>query len=150
MNDPTNPRDDDCDRPYTKPIGYLAAYELSRLHSGHDANLRSAKFGPSPLDADVPVYLNVPADNKDAQIASLTREAWTWNQALTIATQQQFKARELIRKWRHAADNLGLEGLASLADCADELEGIFPMRPDVVRAAASLGQAAVGQEAKHG
>lgn len=28
---------------------------------------------------------------------------------------------DLIAKWRHAAENLGLEGLASLSDCADEL-----------------------------
>lgn len=40
-----------------QPIGYVAARELSRLNSGHDANLRSAKFGPSTLDGDVPVYL---------------------------------------------------------------------------------------------
>lgn len=39
------------------PIGYLAAYELKRLASGHDAKLRSAKFGPSHLDGDVPVFL---------------------------------------------------------------------------------------------
>jgi hypothetical protein len=44
-----------------KPVGYLPAHELGRLHSGHDANLRSAKFGPSPLDGDVPVYLAAPS-----------------------------------------------------------------------------------------
>ncbi len=125
MTDPANPRDDDCDQPYTKPIGYLAAYELGRLLSGHDGNLRSAKFGPSPLDADVPVYLNMSAGDKDAAIAAITCEAWTWNQALTVHTRQQFKARALIRKWRHAAEHFGVEGLASLADCADELEEIF-------------------------
>lgn len=38
------------------PIGYLPAYELERLNSGHDAILRSAKFGPSALDGDVPVF----------------------------------------------------------------------------------------------
>lgn len=54
--DPTEPRDD-SDRSYDRPIGYLPAYELGRLHSGHDANLRSAKFGPSALGGDVPVYL---------------------------------------------------------------------------------------------
>lgn len=48
--DPAEPR-------YDRPVGYLPAYELSRLHSGHDAQLRSAKFGPSALDGDVPVYL---------------------------------------------------------------------------------------------
>lgn len=31
-------------------------------------------------------------------------------------------AQALVAKWRHAAEHLGLEGLASLADCADELE----------------------------
>lgn len=30
--------------------------------------------------------------------------------------------RALVAKWRHAAEHLGLEGLASLSDCADELE----------------------------
>lgn len=44
-------------RIYDRPVGYLPAYELSRLHSGHGAQLRSAKFGPSALDGDVPVYL---------------------------------------------------------------------------------------------
>jgi len=63
--DPTEPRDD-SDREYTKPIGYQPAYELGRLHSGHDANLRSAKFGPSPLDGDVPVYLNAPSEPKSS------------------------------------------------------------------------------------
>ncbi|WP_241060301.1 hypothetical protein, partial [Achromobacter xylosoxidans] len=61
--DPASPRDD-SDRTYDKPIGYLPAYELGRLHSGHSANLRSAKFGPSALDGDVPVYLEPP--NGDA------------------------------------------------------------------------------------
>lgn len=54
--DPANPRDD-SDRSYNKPVGYLTAYELIRLHSGHGAQLRSARFGPSALDGDVPVYL---------------------------------------------------------------------------------------------
>lgn len=58
--DPANPRDD-SDRSYNKPVGYLPAYELGRLHSGHDAQLRSAKFGPSALDSDVPVYLELNA-----------------------------------------------------------------------------------------
>jgi hypothetical protein len=39
-----------------RPIGYLAPYEVSRLESGHDANLRSAKFGPGKLDGDIPVF----------------------------------------------------------------------------------------------
>ena len=54
--DLAEPRDD-SDRVYDRPVGYLPAYELSRLHSGHGAQLRSAKFGPSALDGDVPVYL---------------------------------------------------------------------------------------------
>lgn len=54
--DMAEPRDD-SDRIYDRPVGYLPAYELSRLHSGHGAQLRSAKFGPSALDGDVPVYL---------------------------------------------------------------------------------------------
>lgn len=58
--DPAEPRDD-SDRAWPDPIGYLPAYELGRLHSGHDARLRSAKFGPSQLDGDVPVYLEAPA-----------------------------------------------------------------------------------------
>lgn len=37
--------------------------------------------------------------------------------------------RALISKWRHAADHLGLEGLASLADCADELESALAASP---------------------
>lgn len=39
-----------------EPLGYLPAYELARLRSGHSGNLRSAKFGPSKLDGDVAVY----------------------------------------------------------------------------------------------
>ena len=46
--------------PDARPVGYLPAYELGRLRSGHNANLKSAKFGPSPLDDDVPVYLVPP------------------------------------------------------------------------------------------
>lgn len=61
--DPAEPRDD-SDRSYSKPIGYVAANELSRLHSGHDANLRSAKFGPSPLDGDIPVYIDAPKPDR--------------------------------------------------------------------------------------
>lgn len=44
-------------QPAQPPIGYLPKYELGRLQSGHDANLRSAKFGPSDLDGDLPVYI---------------------------------------------------------------------------------------------
>lgn len=57
QGDPTNPKDD-SDRSYDRPIGYLSADSLSRLNSGHDATLRSAKFGPSYLDCDVPIYLD--------------------------------------------------------------------------------------------
>lgn len=39
------------------PVGYLAATELSRLAAGYDATLRSARFGPSYIDGDVPVFL---------------------------------------------------------------------------------------------
>ena len=39
-----------------EPVGYLPEHELNRLSSGHDARLRSAKFGPSALDGDVPLY----------------------------------------------------------------------------------------------
>lgn len=43
-------------------VGYLPAYELQRLRSGHDANLRTPKFGPSHIDGDIPVYTRpVPA-----------------------------------------------------------------------------------------
>lgn len=38
-------------------IGYVPVDELSRLESGHMAMMRSAKFGPSELDGDVPVYV---------------------------------------------------------------------------------------------
>jgi hypothetical protein len=62
VGDPANPKDD-SDRTYTKPIGYIAAAELSRIASGHDANMRSARFGPSPLDGDIPVYIELPLTN---------------------------------------------------------------------------------------
>lgn len=50
----------------TKPIGYLAAYEVSRLESGHDGRLRSAKFGPSTLDGDIPVFARAAAPQAGA------------------------------------------------------------------------------------
>ena len=43
-------------RELPEPAAYLPAYELDRLRSGHTAMLRSAKFGPSEMDGDVPVY----------------------------------------------------------------------------------------------
>src|SRR5574337_1531072 len=43
-------------RELPEPVAYLPAYELDRLRSGHTAMLRSAKFGPSEMDGDVPVY----------------------------------------------------------------------------------------------
>lgn len=49
-----------------EPIGFLPEYELERLQSGHNANLRSAKFGPSKLDGDVSVYLSYPQPITDA------------------------------------------------------------------------------------
>lgn len=52
-----------ADAARAEPMGYLPAYELSRLASGHDANLRSAKFGPSALDGDVAVYLAAPTQH---------------------------------------------------------------------------------------
>ena len=39
-----------------EPVGYISIYELGRLQSGHDGQLRSAKFGPSALDGDVALY----------------------------------------------------------------------------------------------
>lgn len=54
------------------PVGYLPAYELDRLQSGHDGRLRSAKLGPSYLDGDVAVYTAPPADAE--RIAALERE----------------------------------------------------------------------------
>ncbi|MGZ8132588.1 hypothetical protein ACXU40_09370 [Bordetella bronchiseptica] len=72
--DPASPKDD-SDRTYDRPIGYLAAYELGRLHSGHSANLRSAKFGPSALDGDVPVYLEPPNGDAAPQASSVAGEA---------------------------------------------------------------------------
>lgn len=72
--DPASPRDD-SDRTYDRPIGYLPAYELGRLHSGHDASLRSAKFGPSALDGDVPVYLEPPKADAAPQASEAVRNA---------------------------------------------------------------------------
>lgn len=46
--------------PVQAPVGYLPAYELDRLQSGHDGRLRSAKFGASVLDGDVAVYTSPP------------------------------------------------------------------------------------------
>lgn len=46
--------------PAQEPVGYLPAYELDRLQSGHDGRLRSAKFGASVLDGDVAVYTAPP------------------------------------------------------------------------------------------
>lgn len=39
-----------------EPVGYLPSYELDRLSSGHDARLRTSKFGASALDGDMPLY----------------------------------------------------------------------------------------------
>ena len=47
--------------PAAEPIGFLPAHEVDRLKSGHDGHLRSARFGPSQLDGDVPVYLHATA-----------------------------------------------------------------------------------------
>lgn len=44
------------------------------------------------------------------------------NQPMTPEEPQPAPLRALVLKWRHAAEHLGLEGLASLDDCADELE----------------------------
>lgn len=47
-------------QPEPEPVGYMPVYELSRLQSGHDGRLRSAKFGASALDWDVAVYTTTP------------------------------------------------------------------------------------------
>ena len=60
--------------PDAQPVGYLPAYELGRLRSGHNANLKSAKFGPSPLDDDVPVYLVPPQPATAPEPVRLTDE----------------------------------------------------------------------------
>ena len=39
-------------------IAYLPAYELERLRSGHSASVHSARFGPSTIDGDIPLYLS--------------------------------------------------------------------------------------------
>lgn len=87
QGDPASPKDD-SDRTYDRPIGYLAAYELGRLHSGHSANLRSAKFGPSALDGDVPVYLDPPNGDAAPQASAEDErghaDGWAagWDQAI--------------------------------------------------------------------
>lgn len=99
--DPASPRDD-SDRTYDKPIGYLPAYELGRLHSGHSANLRSAKFGPSALDGDVPVYLEPPngdaapqASAENVRNAALDWEAaWRDSRARAAALEEAATAVE--------------------------------------------------------
>ena len=55
------------------PIGYITAAELSRCAAGHNAMLRSAKFGPSALDGDVPVFLG-PNKNQAPEVTP-NREA---------------------------------------------------------------------------
>ena len=44
--------------PQGDAIAYLPAYELERLRSGHSASVHSARFGPSTLDGDIPLYLS--------------------------------------------------------------------------------------------
>ena len=58
--------------PAREPVGYLPAYELNRLQSGHDGRLRSAKFGASALDGDVAVYTAPPP----APVAQQEPVAW--------------------------------------------------------------------------
>lgn len=77
-----------------EPVGYLPAYEVERLKSGHSGNVRSAKFGPSKLDGDVSVYLNPqpPTSTQpeniragdpydDPEFESLCREHQIWGTA---------------------------------------------------------------------
>ncbi len=45
-------------------------------------------------------------------------------------TTEDERIRSLIAKWRYSACNLGLEGLASLEDCADELEAALSGHPE--------------------
>jgi hypothetical protein len=66
-----------------KPVGYLPAYELGRINSGHNGLLRSARFGPSELDGDVAVYAApVPAVDLEAYKAEAMR---LHRQAMTAA-----------------------------------------------------------------
>lgn len=66
-------------RQAAKLVGYLPAYEVGRLESGHDANLRSAKFGPSPLDGDVPVFLGAdPVATQDDARDAAERDLDSW------------------------------------------------------------------------
>ena len=60
-------------QPEPSPVGYIPVYELSRLQSGHDGRLRSAKFGASELDGDVAIYATPPQRKPltDEEIVSL-------------------------------------------------------------------------------
>jgi hypothetical protein len=83
----------DSGSPASEPVGYLAAYELSRLNSGHDALLRSARYGPSYLDGDVPVYLGIasppalPVPYTAQVIAGQDRDLFTAEQMVAYGQQ---------------------------------------------------------------
>lgn len=65
--------------PQPELLGYLPAYELDRVRSGHDGRLRSAKFGPSELDGDIPVYAGIPSTSAaDAAAAERYRKLRHW------------------------------------------------------------------------
>lgn len=72
--DPAEPRDD-SDRTFTKPIGYVSAADLNRVAAGHDASMRSARFGPSALDGDIPVYIDPPAIQQPQPADDLTADS---------------------------------------------------------------------------
>jgi hypothetical protein len=61
-----------------EPVAYCQAYELDRLKSGHNASIRSAKFGPSALDGDVPLYTSPPSPQRtpltDEEIDELRKD----------------------------------------------------------------------------
>ncbi|MFY3459503.1 hypothetical protein ACOTJD_22905, partial [Achromobacter xylosoxidans] len=158
--DPASPRDD-SDRTYDKPIGYLPAYELGRLHSGHSANLRSAKFGPSALDGDVPVYLEPPNGDAAPQASTVAGEAKPSRQTLLDAIWRHGNARAMAEHniaYRDEVRNTA-DALLALFDAAPQasaenvrnaaLDWEAAWRDSRARAAA-LEEAATAEEARIG
>lgn len=106
------------------------------------ADLEAYRNGPDmwelrPVFATPPAVM--PAAPSDAvrglgrRLAELLDEDH-WAECEPLLLGIETAPRALVAKWRHAAEHLGLEGLASLSDCADELEAALSQPTTVQRA----------------
>lgn len=97
------------------PEPFVHCYEWKDLRNGTRRSFSAAPYNGMRCSNSLALFTA-------EQFQAVQREAYELGARSTAAQPAGVTLSALVSKWRHAAEHLGLEGLASLSDCADELE----------------------------